>query len=1785
MSFSDAAAVSSQMISWRDTLQQRIDALQLFSNVSTCPGSDSCAARPSNRDANETSSHVYRGWSFLESPVAPALRHGSNTTPLNTTLVREEVVLSGQHFGINFNEELENSAKPNGDLFQTSSCRGSVVTSVEHPDRREPDQPTYLPDPVCNQGGSPGSVLSSRSPSTLGLGTSPVEECATALPFSLTDKLDATEEPVSLESFSVASTAAAAKQPESNASSPWNSSLGSDDAFDTIRRFREALDAVIMTFNRAGVATALSLLGKCKLLDSSNATSVAAFLFFIPGLDKQNIGKFLGGHLAFNNEVLQRFLHLICFAQVDLVTAIRLLFSKFQPPGESQELFRIVNAFSVAYAQDNAAKGYAADQVALLTYAVLMLHTDRHNARVRRKMSKEEFVKLVPQSHSDTSSSSTNSSGTGYLFERKFLEAIYDDVVSAEFRILLSDSDIIYGKLSKHSGVGILPKGTISSSRSSRLEKLAGKVNDVDQDCRMKCGKELTTMDDRLKAGVTFVKYCRNGTLKLRVIKLSQDGSRLLWTPVGDTGTADQSAGGKKQRRFLWLRDVIDVTIGSAWSPAFRKSRLPQQRDASCCSIHALTRTLDLCAPLDLTPPVEVWASAILFKSQLLRQSLGPSCELEEPSADSRGSKRQEPFVSRRRMGRMWYNRSRNTPSVKVDSAETASVAVERNTKHPPIRWSLPRCASRVHLRRAHTFPGYRDRGGLLDVDFGRTSDDGTGVNKKWYRFLTEKEFFTDFDYDGSEPFGPQRTYQGTRKAPAYAAEGTKSFSSAVDTKVTSEASCVTSRTICERQDLGSSRRPYPPATDVLDDYSTSSTSTLSSPELKKDRRSPFKASRTGLPQATPEELERVWKHIIIPNWASHWDVSSPLATQILTATQRASAEQSDMFRGSPNVPMFLRHLLPPSVSPIRRNDLLASQGAAATYSRWDRAKGAGNVAFGTDGCVVKDNAVSEPTDDDFRQSKYPFLEHSDAVTGPLDCSARDVPPCVGTVGKSRTVASENVLLHERGYHPFESKHRTNHTASVAWLNGSNRDAVVPNTASFSSAITSAASSSFLQTLPSLPFASERLMSAMSHNVDSFRGGVSRATSARRSTVLPVSFAARLDAIRKAATREPAGFFQLMSGTLRVGCLGLDAMHPPSSSASMTVPDDFADDAYSLTSSIPEHVQRSLCYWEPEYLKSPGLPVSYHGKRNFKVRATSRRWPTVGARAALAAEGVAKNGGLAGISGVTHMKPPFPDIPLAAADIANYSDHLSRISLPLLSLWWAGLPVSLRPTLWLLALTGTTTTPLVSRFGTALSYLHHVNTSPDARERNDFDWLLVSIHGVISRCTVTRPTTPTFHANAAAGWLQSRKFDKKRSSCFSRNDASGAPPCIFCSAFRRFDATRDPLPQHARKRTTMTAYRMSLIGEKITIGRVHRSLAHPRRQRCESAPCLSSIAYIGLDQHSSDVLLSSSQLEPSRDQRGEDLLSDVRGHSNSGERLARECCDETLRNNAEVAYEACRGNHRMWRCAIAELCVASGHHRREVCSHRVALVHLAAVVTAVTSCLPLAFHLLNAVVSSQRLPVADLLMLTEPSSARRTFSRFQLFQVLFSERLPLLFKHFKALELSPEFYLPHWFGRLFSGIVPLHCLVRLWDRVLLGGETVLFQIGLGLLHYYELQFLNTSFEGCLRLLLQDVESDREHQRKSYVEDLRKAVDGSTTEAPDLLKERRDTFELQRCLDFDDMRFWRCVDQCTVDPVVVRFWMDATCRSQEAAHIANLIAKHRSSASSWGGRAYTNEAAG
>lgn len=54
-------------------------------------------------------------------------------------------------------------------------------------------------------------------------------------------------------------------------------------------KFREQLDAIVMSFNRSGINVALQLLGEHQLLDPQNPASVASFLFFVPGLDKREV--------------------------------------------------------------------------------------------------------------------------------------------------------------------------------------------------------------------------------------------------------------------------------------------------------------------------------------------------------------------------------------------------------------------------------------------------------------------------------------------------------------------------------------------------------------------------------------------------------------------------------------------------------------------------------------------------------------------------------------------------------------------------------------------------------------------------------------------------------------------------------------------------------------------------------------------------------------------------------------------------------------------------------------------------------------------------------------------------------------------------------------------------------------------------------------------------------------------------------------------------------------------------------------------------------------------------------------------------------------------------------------------------------------------------------------------------------------------------------------------------------------------------------------------------------
>lgn len=139
------------------------------------------------------------------------------------------------------------------------------------------------------------------------------------------------------------------------------------------------------------------------------------------------VGEVLGGCSAFSMLVLQSFASLCDYRGLSIDEALRQFLSKFRPPGEAQQVYRLLYRFASLYVRDNQEKGLDLDTVHFLAYAILMLHTDRHNPKVKRKMMKEQFRKIV--------------AAGGAQLPDEVVDCMYDRVVAHEFRLNITDSD------------------------------------------------------------------------------------------------------------------------------------------------------------------------------------------------------------------------------------------------------------------------------------------------------------------------------------------------------------------------------------------------------------------------------------------------------------------------------------------------------------------------------------------------------------------------------------------------------------------------------------------------------------------------------------------------------------------------------------------------------------------------------------------------------------------------------------------------------------------------------------------------------------------------------------------------------------------------------------------------------------------------------------------------------------------------------------------------------------------------------------------------------------------------------------------------------------------------------------------------------------------------------------------------------------------------------------------------------------------------------------------------
>jgi len=253
---------------------------------------------------------------------------------------------------------------------------------------------------------------------------------------------------------------------------PTESSSSMKTGFETDSAMMQLLSRGIRIFNlnpKRGVEFIQDngLVHKVQGDDSGNARRVAIFLKHTRGLNKEQIGKVLGGESPQHILILKNF-----FVQFDLSVygptikglerALRSVFESFKPPGESQKIERIVETFADKFNEDNSMVGEEANPSAmflpgttfLLAYSIILLNVDLHNPNNPRKMLRREFI------------SNLRGLDDGKDLPQDELGALYDRILRHQMRHKV-DRDEVAGNLFTHPD----KSGWLQKKGPSRLSK------------------------------------------------------------------------------------------------------------------------------------------------------------------------------------------------------------------------------------------------------------------------------------------------------------------------------------------------------------------------------------------------------------------------------------------------------------------------------------------------------------------------------------------------------------------------------------------------------------------------------------------------------------------------------------------------------------------------------------------------------------------------------------------------------------------------------------------------------------------------------------------------------------------------------------------------------------------------------------------------------------------------------------------------------------------------------------------------------------------------------------------------------------------------------------------------------------------------------------------------------------------------------------------------------------------------------------------------------------------
>ncbi|AEY96928.1 FAEL061Wp [Eremothecium gossypii FDAG1] len=150
----------------------------------------------------------------------------------------------------------------------------------------------------------------------------------------------------------------------------------------------------------------IPLLIEKNFIKSEDESDIASFLFENnTRLNKKTVGEYLASPDKVS--LLRKFIDLFDFENLRVDEALRILLTKFRLPGESQQIERIVEAFSAKYVSsqhyDESKAGkdiegdYStvqpdSDSVFILSYSIILLNTDLHNPQVKKHMTLDDYT-------------------------------------------------------------------------------------------------------------------------------------------------------------------------------------------------------------------------------------------------------------------------------------------------------------------------------------------------------------------------------------------------------------------------------------------------------------------------------------------------------------------------------------------------------------------------------------------------------------------------------------------------------------------------------------------------------------------------------------------------------------------------------------------------------------------------------------------------------------------------------------------------------------------------------------------------------------------------------------------------------------------------------------------------------------------------------------------------------------------------------------------------------------------------------------------------------------------------------------------------------------------------------------------------------------------------------------------------------------------------------------------------------------------------------------------------